>query len=814
MVIKIQMDENNSKREVFISHHSDSTGEIVRKICTALESAGVSCWYAPRDCGPSYAASIVQAIRECRVFLLILNKHSNISQHVLNEINCAFDRFKNGEDIVLLPYRVDDCTLSDDIYYYLGRIHIMNGSLPPEVTRIQELMDRIFMALGRERKISMQISEPGQTVTPETKTYQITGTMVYPDNHFTGRKKELAALHEFLSGVENKAALVGMGGVGKSEIAKMFLKQYAGDYDIVLWVPFEKSVLTTVINDYSFPIEGLSHADYPNEDDKTYFKRKLRILKEIAGKRVLIVIDNFDVPEDEHLADFCSGSYSVLFTSRFDQDGNGLQEVKVCPLEDKDEMMELFRAEYTRALGSGEEEEIRKILDLLGGHPLSIRLVASTMQSRRLKPAKMLEILQAGTETDSSAGKFTDLIYGRLRKVFDLSDLSDLQQHILKNLSLISIRGIEVCEFFELCELDGAEYEQIDDLIGRNWIIHNPVSDEIHLHPIISELMHEKVCQTPECCDTLVNSIFRLTENTIPYSWERKQMLMDLCDCLANRLPKGHEGIEKAAFAKAQMYMAVSLYKKAFPIYLELIKTCHDFDMKIASYHMAAHGCGLSGEYEEQLRIAREALSLLPEEELKTWSVQTANNYNELLRKVCYAYREMGQWEQAIRYAKKAVDTAPDCPSPDGDAVSALAWSESHLGRVYLCADCLEEAEDMLNQSIRHFEERGDDYGRSITMDFVGQVQRKKGNCGKAIEIHEEALDLRREMYGLKHSDTASNYMWRAEAYADMGQKDKAVYFYEQSIQIYEELGLTVRAQEVKNALAALQHCLYFDRVQ
>lgn len=798
------MNEINSKREVFISYHTDSSADVVRKICTTLESAGVSCWYASRNCGSNYASSIVQAIRDCRVFLLILNKYSNMSQHVLNEINCAFDRFKNGENIVLLPYRVDDCTLSDDIYYYLGRIHIMNGSLPPEVTRLQELLDRIFMVLGRERKICMQISEPGTAATPQVKTYQITGSMVYPDNHFSGRKTELAALHEYLSGVENKAALVGMGGIGKSEIAKMFLKQHAVDYDVVLWVPFEDSILATVTNDYTFPIKGLSHADYPQEDDETYFKRKLHILKEIAGKRVLFVIDNFDVPEDAHLSDFCSGSYGVLFTSRFAQDRNGLQEVNVYPLEDVEEMMELFQAEYKRALGNEDIEEIHEILQLLGGHPLSIRLVASTMQSRRLKPAKMLEILQSDTENDSTSAKFTDFIYGRLRQVFDLSDLTELQQHILKNLSLISIRGIEVCEFFELCDLDGDEYEQIDDLIGRNWIIHNPVSDEIHLHPIISELMHEKVCQTPACCDTLVNSLSRLTENTIPYTWERKQMLMDLCGYMAGRLPKGHSGIQKAVFAKAQMYMAVSLYKKALPLYLELIKTCDDFDMKIASYHMAAHACGLSGEYEEQLKIAEEGLRLLPEEELKTWSVQTAYNYNELLRKVCYSYRETKQWDKAVYYARKAIATAMDCPPPGGDALSVMAWGECHLGRVYLCADRLEEAGETLEKSIRHFDECGDDYGRSITMDFAGQVQRKQGNYEKAIEIHEKALDLRKELYGLRHSDTASNYMWRAEAYADMGQKEKAAYFYRQSIQIYEELGLSVLAQNVKNAFAAL----------
>ena len=127
----------------FISYHTETGKDAVRKICAALEGAGISCWYAPRNVGANYAQSIVEAIRECRVFLLVLNEGSNVSAHVLNEINCAFDRFRAHEDITLLPFRIDQCTLSDDIYYYLGRIHIMDGILPPELLR-KGRFDEIF----------------------------------------------------------------------------------------------------------------------------------------------------------------------------------------------------------------------------------------------------------------------------------------------------------------------------------------------------------------------------------------------------------------------------------------------------------------------------------------------------------------------------------------------------------------------------------------------------------------------------------------------------------------------------------------------
>lgn len=153
----------------------------------------------------------MEAIRGCRVFLLILNEKSNVSAHVLNEINCAFDRFKNHEDIALLLFHIDQCSLSDDIYYYLGRIHIMDGVLPPELLRIQELEDRVSRLLGRES--SRDISLPASAAEGGMVHYRIIGFRVCPDSHFTGREEELSVIHEHLNGAENKVFLVGMGGI-------------------------------------------------------------------------------------------------------------------------------------------------------------------------------------------------------------------------------------------------------------------------------------------------------------------------------------------------------------------------------------------------------------------------------------------------------------------------------------------------------------------------------------------------------------------------------------------------------------------------
>ena len=95
------------QHEVFISYHRNSSAELVEHIVAALESHGIKCWYAPRDVDSSYAGDIVKAINTCKVFLLVMNEQSSHSAHVLNEIDCAFNRFHQHESIRLLPFRTD-----------------------------------------------------------------------------------------------------------------------------------------------------------------------------------------------------------------------------------------------------------------------------------------------------------------------------------------------------------------------------------------------------------------------------------------------------------------------------------------------------------------------------------------------------------------------------------------------------------------------------------------------------------------------------------------------------------------------------------
>ncbi len=104
---------------VFVSHsHDDSPAADL--IVKALEERGVVCWIAPRDvdAGGSYAESIINAIESASCFVLIYSQSSNVSSHVMREVERAL---KFGVNIV--PVRFDDSTPSKSLDYLLATVH-------------------------------------------------------------------------------------------------------------------------------------------------------------------------------------------------------------------------------------------------------------------------------------------------------------------------------------------------------------------------------------------------------------------------------------------------------------------------------------------------------------------------------------------------------------------------------------------------------------------------------------------------------------------------------------------------------------------
>lgn len=769
--------------DVFISYHTGSSAQIVRQICAALEGAGISCWYAPRNVEGDYAGSIVRAINGCRVFLLILNRNSNISEDVRNEINCAFERFRRHEDITLLPFRMDDCVLSDAVFYYLGRIHIMDGSLPPEIQRIQELIDRISGILGKKAEKTTMVSGAGQ----ERKRYSIVGSTIYADKCFVGRKRELEQIHNCLSSRENKLLLVGMGGIGKSQIAKTYCSRYRDHYDVVLWVCFDGSLEQTLINDFSFPIQGLERSEYPQDSDRDYFQRKLKLLKTITDSRVLIVMDNFDVPEDPDLEAFCSGSYSVLFTTRTHGLSCQLEELEVSPITDEEELLELFRAEYKRT--DVKDAEAVQLLRQLDGHPLSIRLVASTMQSRRIGAEKMMQLLREGAaQMRQVNGKAADLIFGRLQKVFQLSALDPEQIELLKNLALLPLQGIPVETLYDWCGLD--DFDVIDGLIQRSWVIHNPATDEVHLHPLVSQILLEELEKDASCCEPLLDALNENNSKLAHLKLEERKQLEACFASVCQRLPRRHPKKWLMLWGRAQTVFETSAYLRGVALLHGLEKQTDVLADRLMVFNKLSHGYYLSGNPQEAILQAQAGLALVEGVNEAELSQLEGHWMKALITRLSEIYQYIGDYDLSEKYAREAFRISDRFYRRTVE--DSLGWSAFHLAKVLYKRDGPGDAQEsmtLFNKAIEWFEAIDDTLSVSYCLLLTSQIRMRQGDFEVAFRDTDRAKDILLQYLGSGHVDNAKQAVMEGNIHRFMGNEEKALRSYAKAREVLLNLG-------------------------
>lgn len=134
-------------KDVFISHSSRNS-ELARSVCAALEAQGIMCWIAPRDIvpGQSWGASIVRALDECPVLVLVLTADANESNHVAREVERA-----DGKSSRIITFRVDDVTLNQSLEYFLSADHWLDATSPPVESHFPALLKAVKSQLNHGR---------------------------------------------------------------------------------------------------------------------------------------------------------------------------------------------------------------------------------------------------------------------------------------------------------------------------------------------------------------------------------------------------------------------------------------------------------------------------------------------------------------------------------------------------------------------------------------------------------------------------------------------------------------------------------------
>lgn len=145
--------------DVFISYPIDSAAEVVKRIADALKMAGISCWYANRDIYEgNYVGQITRAIRECKVFLLILNQEAMQSQYMESEAALAFRRVMNHEKLTFLCVNIGAFDFTNETLNFYTRPFLTfyaESSAEKHISKlIPELTKRVSRLAGYANPIT------------------------------------------------------------------------------------------------------------------------------------------------------------------------------------------------------------------------------------------------------------------------------------------------------------------------------------------------------------------------------------------------------------------------------------------------------------------------------------------------------------------------------------------------------------------------------------------------------------------------------------------------------------------------------------
>ncbi|MBQ0000362.1 MAG: hypothetical protein KBT01_02325 [Clostridiales bacterium] len=386
-----------------------------------------------------------------------------------------------------------------------------------EVNELVFQMSQIVLGAYINRTEYTNTASQSNTTESSEVPHYLTQLPLYTDRHnFLFREKETDFIIETIRSSRIPILICGMGGIGKTSLARFLFYKLENDYDIVGWVTnlggLENSLLTYV----------------DMYQDSISNQERLKKVKEFLRdnpKKKLLIIDDADETmfEDSLLYQIASWrNLTLIVTSRVEE-AEGFLSVPVNELSD-DECRTFFYHYYDLNKHASEKNVVDKIIQYSGNHSLTLELIAKGAKYKTRLDSFYQQIEEIGINTInrplSSAKRKSLLIEEHLRDLYDLSTLSQEEKRVLHNLAKFPSVDIPI----EIVEWINTSESIFEKLIRLGWLAFH--SKGYYMHPIIKNIVSMDECISEEF-DAMMKTIGNNKEVNSLYCIEDAKEIKD-----------------------------------------------------------------------------------------------------------------------------------------------------------------------------------------------------------------------------------------------------------------------------------------------
>lgn len=665
----------------------------------------------------------------------------------------------------------------------------------------------------------------------------IRGDVLYGQTEWFIGREELSSRIVGLLINNEQCYLHGIGGIGKTEIAKDVLKKIhklpSSETKIthIWWVDYVEN---------SFAISLIRTLDIQETSLNKAFQQAVDKINSY-GNHLLLIVDNVENPKDDKL--FSLTSYlncRVLITSRCD----GYKNLKRIPIPslDKEYCKQLFEHYYTIEKN---DSIVNKILELADYHTVTIELLAKIADTEEKTLRDFYQTLiecgfRIGNELVSSAHeKLHDeaQVIEQLVKLFKVYGCSDSEQNILIQTSAIpNIPFIftQAKKWFGI-----TNRTDINHLVEKGWIkkessykagqnqyryiMHSVIASAVRaqfidrLYDLCQGFIYEITLDMKKC----VNENDDFKKGLIQFSWS-------LNDIFNGDFHSETDG--EFLWALSEIYRDIGFYTRAISILDRLlviyenlygqdcIQQCSVWNNKGMMAYELSHFEEALAYYEKCTAIQEKHTMTESAErinhaklELNIGKIYIKYNYRKAVQYFDDAYsilkaelgenacdtlnalthkaiikKYQGEPEETERIFLEVLDKINDIDNRDYQLLKAAV--SHHLGDMY--------ADRVPSKAMHYFETARDIFSRLLsqtnpdTVDVLNSICAFESSHGENSEQlltdMKELLGLYEEIYGHYDPNVAVEYVNIGLYLANMNQNEPAIEYYEEALRIYK----------------------------